>query len=249
MRRKPRGLRPLWAPPATKKMIIFNPENGCSGDMIIASMIDLGTRGACEFAQEILETSGAEGTVSAEKYRDGTRLKVKIERDIGEFESAYRKCLETEMPVPVKSFAKRTIEQMIAFEREIHGKHFHLHELNSADTLIDIFTAGYCLNEHGFGAKSMPIAVGSGLVKTAHGLMENPPPLGKKFLETRKFPYFRKEVAFEIATPTGIAILTSLKPAEKTGDKKIRTGRGYGNSEIAGHKNCLTVHETRETAE
>ncbi len=230
-------------------MIVFNPENGCSGDMVIASLVDLGVEGACEFANSIIEASGAEGEVRAEKFRDGTRLKVDISKDIADFEKAYSRCMDADIHPEIKEFAGKAIAQMIGFEREIHGEHFHLHELNSADTLVDVFTSAYCLHKFDFEAKSLPIAVGSGLVKTAHGLMENPPPLGKKFLETRKFPYFRKNVDFEIATPTGIAILTSFKPVEKMEGKTIRTGRGYGTTEIPGHENCLVVHEVEDTGE
>jgi len=223
--------------------IVFDPSNGCSGDMLIASMTDLGVRGACEFAERIIDAAGAEGTVRAEKYGQGTQMKIEIAKDISDFDGAFAKCLGLEMPEQIREFAKKTICQMVGFEREIHGAHFHLHELNSVDTLVDVFTSAYCLHQYSFNAASLPIALGSGQVRTAHGLMENPPPLGKRFLETRKFPSFRKEVAFEISTPTGIAILTSLAPAKKIEGKIIRTGRGYGTTEIKGHDNCLVVHE------
>lgn len=226
-------------------MIIADPVNGCAGDMIIAAMADLGTEGVLDFAGYVLEASGADGTVGAEKFRQGTRLRVRIERDVPDFEEAYERCLKADMPGPVKDFAKRTIDTMIGFEMEIHGRGFHLHELDSADTLMDVFTAAYCLERHGFEAASLPISVGSGMVRTAHGHLENPPPLSRKLLESRGFPYSRRNINFEIATPTGIAILSALKPVTAIEGKVIRTGRGYGRAGLAGHENCLLVHEVR----
>lgn len=223
--------------------VIFDPRNGCSGDMVIASLVDLGVGGACEFAEKILKAAGAEGKVRADKFRQGTQMKIELTKDISDFDGAFEKCLELEMPAQIREFAKKTISQMTGFEREIHGAHYHLHELNSADTLVDVFTSAYCLHKFNFDAKSLPIALGSGQVRTAHGLMENPPPLGRRFLAARKFPTTRKNVNFEISTPTGIAVLSSLQPLEKIEGKILKTGTGYGTAEIAGHDNCLKVHE------
>lgn len=227
-------------------MIVFNPEKACSGDMVIASITDLGLekQEVLEFSKSILKITGAQGSAKFKKYKDGLQFLLEIEKDIKNFNVSYKNCLEAVSPA-IKNFSRKTVSGMIALEKEIHGT-AHLHELGSVDTLVDVFTSAYCLSKFDFNARTMRISVGTGKIQTKHGIVSNPPPLSKKLLE--RFPYRKKKIQFEISTPTGIAILTNFKPIAKIPEKIKKTGKGYGQNllkdmEGNDYDNVLEVYE------
>ena len=120
-----------------------------------------------------------------------------------------------------KKVAKLTLEKIISAESQVHGvplEEVHLHELGSIDTIIDITGTMFCLQELGvFNQKDptkiyiSPVNVGNGKIKTAHGIMQVPAPATAKILELNQSSFIFGDVNFELATPTGVAILASLK--------------------------------------
>jgi len=224
-------------------MLILDPRNGLAGDMILAAFSDLGHGKLVKsFGAEIIEAAGAEGKMKVKKHLDGTRVDVEIEKDIKGFEKAYERCLGLDMDPEVKAFGKKTIDKMIAAEKKHHQGHAHLHELGSADTLVDVFTAGRAFLEYGFDARCMPIGIGSGKIRIEHGLVDNPPPASRIMLEG--YETIRHGIEAELSTPTGIAIATNFIQIKGIEGSKIkRTGKGYGSMEMKGHENRLEVHE------
>lgn len=224
-------------------MLILDPRNGLAGDMILAALSDLGHGKLVKsFGAEILEAAGAEGRIIVKKHKDGKRVDVEIEKDIKGFEEAYGRCMGLEMDLKVKTFAKKTIDKIIDAEKKHHAGHAHLHELGSADTLVDVFTAGRVFLEYGFDARCMPIGIGSGKIKIAHGLVDNPPPASRIMLEG--YETIRHGIEAELSTPTGIAIATNFMQVKNLeGFRVKRTGKGYGSMELKGHENRLEVHE------
>jgi len=223
-------------------MLILDPKNALAGDMVLAALSDLGHgRLVEEFGGEILEAAGAEGKIMVKKRLKGMRMDVRIERDIEDFQEAYGKCMGLEMDIGIKAFGKRTIERIIAAEEKHHG-HAHLHELGSADTLFDVFTAGRVFLEYGFDARCMPIGIGSGRIRIGHGLVDNPPPASRIMLEG--YETIRHEIEAELSTPTGIAIATNFMQIKGLEGLRVkRTGTGYGSMKLKGHENKLEVHE------
>ena len=221
-------------------MLIIDPRNALAGDMLLAAFSDLGHEGLVkEFGGMILEAAGATGKVRVEKKKDGKQVSVDIEKDI-EFQEAYWKCMGLDMGIEIKAFAKKTIDRIMEAEKRIHGQ-VHLHELGSADTLVDVFTCGRILSEYGFNARCLPIAVGTGEIEISHGMVKNPPPASRILLEG----CLRKEWAIkeELSTPTGIAIATNFQQRKEIAGEIRRTGKGYGMKEMIGHENRVEVHE------
>ncbi len=56
----------------------------------------------------------------------------------------------------------------------------------------------------------LPIAVGGGLIDASHGLLHSPAPATLEILSMKGLFFFGGPVMGELATPTGVAILSNL---------------------------------------
>jgi hypothetical protein len=157
-----------------------------------------------------------------------------------------------------KNVAKLALEKIISAESQVHGiplEEVHLHELGSIDTIIDITGTMFCLQELGvFNQKDptkiyiSPVNVGNGKIKTAHGIMQVPAPATAKILELNQISFIFGDVNFELATPTGVAILASLKDLNFLTENKPsfpykikKIGNGVGSYDLPNHANLLRI--------
>ncbi len=157
-----------------------------------------------------------------------------------------------------KKAAKLALEKIFFAESEVHGiplEEVHLHEIGSIDTIIDIAGTMFCLQELGvFNQKKptkiyiSPVNVGNGKIKTAHGIMQVPAPATAKLLELSQISFIFGSVNFELATPTGVAILASLKELKILSEKKPsfpykikKIGKGVGSYDLPNQANLLRI--------
>src|SRR6202044_4127322 len=95
--------------------------------------------------------------------------------------------------------------------------------------------------------------VGSGQVKTAHGLLPVPAPATAELL--RGAPMYTSGISRELVTPTGAAIATTLSSryAEIPEMTLRAVGYGAGSADLAEKANVLRIligeNETREAGE
>jgi uncharacterized protein (DUF111 family) len=86
-----------------------------------------------------------------------------------------------------------------------------------------------------------PVATGTGMVRSAHGVLPNPAPAVVELL--RGAPTYGREVTVELTTPTGAALLAAL--AEEYGPLPAMaieaTGFGAGSRELDGLPNATQV--------
>lgn len=127
-------------------------------------------------------------------------------------------------------------------ESEAHGKELesvHFHEVGAIDAIADV--VGACLLMHMIRPDRVvvsPIHVGSGQVKTDHGILPVPVPAVVNIL--KGVPTYCGEIRKELCTPTGAALLKyfadefAYMPLMQT--EKI--GYGMGKREFA-VANCL----------
>jgi len=114
-----------------------------------------------------------------------------------------------ELDAPVRARSIATFDALARVEAGIHGQpleRVHFHELGSCDTLGDI--VGVCAALHALGVgrvTSSPVALGSGTVRTEHGLLPLPAPATLALL--RGVPTVPAGVEWETVTPTGAALL------------------------------------------
>jgi uncharacterized protein (TIGR00299 family) protein len=116
----------------------------------------------------------------------------------------------------------------------------HFHEVGAADSIADIVGACVAFDQLNIATIiCSPINVGSGTVKTEHGVLPVPAPATALLLVNR--PVYSRGPAVELTTPTGAAVASRL--AESFGVmpamKLICTGYGAGGHDFAEHANVL----------
>ncbi|MEM1157336.1 MAG: nickel pincer cofactor biosynthesis protein LarC [Verrucomicrobiota bacterium] len=157
-----------------------------------------------------------------------------------------RKLIESsELSASVKQRAISMFERVGYAEAAIHGKtleEIHFHEVGALDSILDIVGAAVAIESLGVRKITSSVPVdGHGSLECAHGTFPVPAPATLKILEGR--PLEQIDVASELITPTGAAILAEL--AESFGPLgKIRinkTGYGLGTRKLKGRPNVLRL--------
>jgi uncharacterized protein (TIGR00299 family) protein len=155
-----------------------------------------------------------------------------------------------------KKFAKDVLFNLITTEAKIHNTAIdavHLHELSSADTILDIAGTSFLLEHLGvFSEQSAlrvyfsPIAVGGGTVKCAHGILPVPAPATTALLEQNHLNYQHGPVDTELATPTGVALLGELvhlglaiQGVPSRTYQILKSGIGVGTKDLPDRPNIL----------
>ena len=116
----------------------------------------------------------------------------------------------------------------------------HFHELSHIDTIIDVLCVARAVAYFNIDTVFCgPVPVGRGFVKTAHGMMPNPPPATTELLSGFKVVFLDEEL--ELTTPTGAAIVRHyVKSQTRPAFRIIRHGCGFGTFETA-RPNVLRV--------
>ena len=140
-------------------------------------------------------------------YRAGVELRDAVANCVGEIG----------LSDGARRLAMNAIDLLISAEAKVHGESLgeaHLHEAGSVDTVVDIVGAAVALEELSLLGDtkiySMPVAVGGGLFRFSHGTFSSPAPATIEILRSRGFPMVGGPIDFELATPTGVALLVSM---------------------------------------
>lgn len=238
-------------------MYIDASVSGISGDMVLGALMDLGAGEDSLYA--VGEAVSKELSTEVEiKIRDvkrkGIRAKAVAVKG-GERISATR--IREAVPRLSKSldlkgdaqkFPAETLQTLLRAEEAVHGKEeLHLHELGSADTLVDILGTAKLAGELGFfEAKvySSPVLVGCGTVRTSHGTLPVPTPVTAEILRAHKIPFKFAEVQEELASPTGVALLANLVDSYQHPLHEVKVegiGRGAGSIDTEAMPNVLRI--------
>ena len=115
-------------------------------------------------------------------------------------------------------------------EAEVHQvpiEKVHFHEVGAADSIADI--VGACVGLDSLNVATLicsPLNVGSGTVKTEHGLLPVPAPATARLLAG--VPVFSHGPAMELTTPTGAALAVTLAASFGALPPMTIRGSGYG---------------------
>ena len=155
--------------------------------------------------------------------------------------------LVSDLPTRVRTRALATFDALAEIEGVMHRMpplDVEFHEVGSVDAIVDI--VGTCAALEVLGIDRVvcsPIAVGRGTVHAAHGELPNPAPAVTGLLARVNAPAFGIDTRKEIATPTGVALMTTLAdafqplPAMQVGT----VGYGAGTADIPGRANVVQV--------
>lgn len=141
--------------------------------------------------------------------------------------------------------AKELFTKLGEVEAAIHGTtidQVHLHEVGALDSIIDIAGAVFALEALGIDrVVSSPVNVGSGTVRSAHGVYPVPVPAAARLLEGH--PVYAGSQTGELVTPTGALLVTSY--AESFGPvpamRLEKVGYGAGSRDFKDTPNVLRV--------
>jgi uncharacterized protein (TIGR00299 family) protein len=139
--------------------------------------------------------------------------------------------------------ATAILTRLAGAESRIHGvpiEKVHFHEIADWDSVMDVVAAGSiaaALANAMWSVSSLPL--GSGQVRTAHGLLPVPAPATTEIL--KGFRCRDDGIAGERVTPTGAAILAHLVTGDETvgAGLMVASGTGAGTRELVGAPNVL----------
>ena len=123
-------------------------------------------------------------------------------------------------------------------EGEVHGlpiEEVHFHELSGVDTFVDIVGSLLAIENLKLDyISASKVAVGSGTVKCAHGVMPVPAPATIKIIQKKSIPIYPGNIETELLTPTGAALLGVLCEdfGKFAGGNIISVGYGAGDKDF-----------------
>ena len=228
----------------------FHCFSGIAGDMALASLIDAGAD--LDEVQSLLDRLPVGGwQMEAEPVlRAGvaaTQVHVRAQEDgvVRTYAHISGIVDEARLPDRVRDRAQAVFAAMAEVEGRLHRRaagQVHFHELGGVDAIVDV--VGTCAALDLLGVDDVwasPVATGTGMVRTAHGMLPNPAPAVVALL--RGAPTYGRDVNVELVTPTGAALLAALAvgygplPAMTI----AATGFGAGSRDIDGLPNTTQV--------
>ena len=243
--------------------IIIDPQaSGIAGNMLIGAFVDLGAD--ADELKEIMEKSAFEFgkiEVTFEKVSkhgiDSTFCHVEMLEhkpciNYGEFIS---KIENLNLDENVLETSVKIFRRIAEAESKVHGKtldEVHFHEVGASDAVADVIGSVYAFYSLGYDLQKvigLPIAVGGGRVKTAHGTIPVPAPAVVEILKDANM--VGGPVDSELATPTGSAIYMELCDEIKEFLPQIKAknvGYGAGRKDFD-HPNVLRIIESSDISE
>jgi len=221
----------------------FDCFAGISGDMVLGALVDAGL--PLETLKEDLRLLPLEGyEIQAEPVLKhgvaGTKVTVvtaeeRTHRHLAGIEALIR---GSSLPEPVKEKSLAIFRRLAEAEAKIHRTtpdRIHFHEVGAVDAIVDIVGAVCGLWRLGIEEiYASPVRTGTGFVRCAHGVLPVPAPATLELLQG--VPVYGGDIARELTTPTGAAILTaycrgygSLPPMEI---RRVGYGAGGWDLEI-----------------
>jgi len=229
----------------------FDCFSGISGDMTLGALVDAGVSiDALRAELARLDLSGYELT-SEKVLRSGiaaTKVHVIIEKKSHEsrhLSDIIRIIDGSSLSSAVRAKSSRIFKRLADAEAKVHGTapdKIHFHEVGAVDAIVDIVGAVIGLELLGITSlMTSAINVGSGTVQTAHGLLPIPAPATAELL--KGVPLYQSFIEFELATPTGAAIASTLGasfgPLPRMNVDRI--AYGAGDKDFPGRPNVLRL--------
>ncbi len=204
------------------KNLFIDCSLGVSGDMLLASLIDLGV--PLDVINRPLKELGMEGAYSliVEESKSFSLRGIKVSVEEKGYNAKYKTWLDIRALIETSSLSRTLKEKVLKIfkllaeaEAYVHGVNIdevHFHELSCIDSLVDI--VGVCSSLEYLSPETVfwdyPPA-GSGFVETSHGLLPVPVPAVLQLANKYDVKLISdKKTCGELTTPTGIALMIGL---------------------------------------
>ncbi len=238
----------------------FHCFSGIAGDMALGALVDAGADG--DEVVELVERLPIGGwKLEFESVlRCGiaaTRARVHAEettvhRTAGNITAMIE---EADLPERVTRRALATFNALAEVEGRLHNRppsQVHFHEVGAIDSIVDV--VGTCAALEVLGIEEVhasSVATGTGMVRSAHGLIPVPAPATTGLLAGA--PTYGTDVPFELTTPTGAALLAATASSWGPMPAMVieASGFGAGSRDLDGRPNVtqVVVGEAVATAE
>ena len=227
-----------------ERVLYFDIINGISGDMTIATLLDLGIPKDV-FLEEVYKLNlNDEFKINIEQKNESGIVGTKVEVITTEVNSQrhlsdiYDIIDKSSLNEFVKNKSKEIFMIIAKAEAKVHGTtidKIHFHEVGAIDSIVDVVSACILVDLLGIDKiYSTSVPVGSGFVKCDHGIMPVPAPATIEIL--KDVPIRLNTVKGECTTPTGAAIIKTLcnefVDVLEFEVKKIGYGMGHKQFEI-----------------
>lgn len=223
---------------------------GVAGDMVLAALLDAGA--SLDVVQAAVDAVLPQtATLSVEPViRAGLRA-LKLSVGVAAVEQPDRRWRDLRATLeraplsePVRRNALAVFAALAQAEGRVHGidvEDVHFHEIGAVDSVADVVGVCAAIDDLGIDKLSAgPIALGSGKVSTEHGILAVPVPA---VLELTKGWIVLGGGSGELATPTGVALVTTLaQRAQSMPLMRVDAiGVGAGTRDPEGRANVVRV--------
>ncbi|MFO7707793.1 MAG: nickel pincer cofactor biosynthesis protein LarC [Desulfobacterales bacterium] len=239
-------------------LLYFDCFSGISGDMTLGALIDLGV--PVPWLKEKLAglpLSGFDITAADVEYNGIHAKKVEVtakgheHRDYAHIRDMIAK---SPLAAGVRQTALGIFARLAAAEAGVHGctpEEVHFHEIGGVDAIVDVVGAALCLDYIGVTlVAASPVPTGSGFVECRHGRLPIPAPATAALL--KGIPVHGSDVAWELTTPTGAAIVTGLArsfgPIPPMTLKEVGYGAGSRNLDPGPNLLRILIGEPAQSA-
>ena len=221
----------------------FDCFAGASGDMILGALLDAGVPlGDLQDALRGLPLDGYH--LAVERVRRGpiaaTKLNVVVDAEPADLPERNLSAIldilaRSTLPAPVIERAGDVFRALAEAEAQVHGvtpDEIHFHEVGAIDAIVDI--TGAIAGLHLLGLDQIyasPLPPGGGTVWSRHGRLPVPAPATVALLAQAGAPFGPNPVepcSYELVTPTGAAILTTVAKFQRPSVFLSRVGYGAG---------------------
>ncbi|MCD4741708.1 MAG: nickel pincer cofactor biosynthesis protein LarC, partial [Desulfobacteraceae bacterium] len=195
----------------------FDIFSGISGDMTLGALIDLGVPvdwlnsqiqnilfSEFEIKSELIQKNG----LSAHNVF----VMASIDSHARNYQKIKKTIYESNFSRKVKEQSLTAFEKIARAEAKIHSQsieNVHFHEVGAVDSIVDIVGTFLCIEYLNIDKiYSSKISLGSGFIECSHGILPVPAPATLAIL--KDVPIVPHDANYELVTPTGAAIITTL---------------------------------------
>lgn len=226
--------------------------SGISGDMTVASLLDLGAdkdklleiinsmKLGCEIKIDRVEKCSINACSfdviieDHDLHKDNNECHHHAHRCINDI---YKIIDSSNLSNNAKKISKKIFDVVTDAEAVVHKKprdEVHFHEVGAVDSIVDICAVAFCLDNLNIDRViCSQISEGNGHIKCCHGVVPIPVPATAEIARQNNIPLNITDTQAEMITPTGVAIACAItsefKKPSSLNIKKIGIGAGKKN--------------------